>query len=346
MKRALAAFLALIVLAISGCAAAQVTASDAESRLLIDRVFEAQSTLRDVVRETPLVEAPALSDDGQVYLKLENLQATGSFKLRGAYYAISKLSDEEKSRGIVTCSAGNHAQGVALAAEVFGIKATIFIPESAPEEKKSATRAYGVDVVVTGKDFAEAKAAAERFVSDTNGVYIPPYDDINVIAGQGTIAWEIVHQLESVEVVVVPVGGGGLISGIASVIKTLKPSCRVYGVETEGMNSMQLSLEAGMPVAVPYAATLADGIAVAAPSELTFSICKEYVDEIVTVTEDEIADAIVHLFKDQNVVAEGAGAVSVAAVLSNKIPLDGEKVVCVVSGGNIAHDVMMQLLDE
>lgn len=315
------------------------------SEVTIDKVFDAYTVLRDIVQETPLVGSPGASDKADVYLKLESLQTTGSFKLRGAYYAINSLTQEERARGVVTCSAGNHAQGVALAAQKYGAKATIFIPESAPKAKVDATKSYGVDVKIVGKDFNEAKAAAEEFVKQSGGIYIPPYDNPNVIAGQGTIAWEFLKEMPDVEAVVVPVGGGGLLSGISYVVKTLKPSCKVYGVEVEGINSMQLSLEAGKPVAATgNENTLADGIAVNIPSDLTFSVCSNNVDGIVTVTEEQVSDAMLFMLDKHKLVVEGAGAVSVAAVKNNLLPVEGKKTVCIVSGGNLDDKTLAKLI--
>ena len=315
------------------------------AQLFIDRVFGAYAVLQDVAQVTPLIASPGSSADAIVFLKLESLQTTGSFKLRGAYYAVSRLNSEEKERGVVASSAGNHAQGVALAARELGVKATIFIPESAPQEKVNATRSYGADVRVEGKNFTEAKAAAEEFIRQAGGVYIPPYDDVAVIAGQGTIALEILRQMPDVEAVVVPVGGGGLLSGIAYTIKTLKPSCKVYGVEVEGMNGMQLSLAAGKPISVPVRETLADGIAVSAPSDLTFAISRNNVDEVVTVTEEQVAGAMLFLLNEHKLVVEGAGAVSVAAVKNKLLPLHGKKVICIVSGGNLSAQALVRLIE-
>lgn len=350
MKRWTAGILAgMILMFCVGLAAAENVGTDGydemAARLTIDRVFDAQTVLRDVARETPLVCSPGASSTADVYLKLESLQTTGSFKLRGAYYAVSRLSEAEKARGVVTCSAGNHAQGVASAAKAFGVKATIFIPESAPQEKIEATKSYGVEVRLEGDSLEEAKAAAEAFVEESGGVYIPPYDHLDVVAGQGTIAWEILREMPEVEAVIVPVGGGGLISGIAYTLKTLKPSCKVYGVEIESMNSMQRSIEAGYPVSVPKSATLADGIAVAAPSDLTFSLCRKYVDGIVTVSEEQVADAMLFFVNQHKLVVEGAGAVSLAAIQNALLPVEGKKVVCIVSGGNMDAQTLAELIE-
>ncbi len=345
MKKMFCVFLAVLMLAAIGAAFSQADYEALAAEVTIDKVFEAQDILSGVAQKTPLIASPKASVDAEVYLKLENLQTTGSFKLRGAYYAISRLTPEQKAKGVVTCSAGNHAQGVALAAREFGIDAAIFIPASAPKEKVEATKAYGVNVRVEGENFDEAKAAAEKYVEETGGVYVPPYDDANVIAGQGTIAWEILEDLPGIEAVVVPIGGGGLMSGISYTIKTLKPSCMVYGVEVEGMNSMQLSLEAGEPVATGERGTLADGIAVSAPSGLTFAVCQKYVDEIVTVSEEDIARAMLFMLDEHKLVAEGAGAVSIAAVLNGSLPIDGKKTVCVISGGNLDDETLVALIE-
>ena len=312
----------------------------------IDLVYDAQKVLQDIIEDTPLLHSAALSDDADVYLKLECVQVTGSFKVRGAYYAISRLTPEEKEFGVATNSAGNHAQGVSLAANAFGINATIFMPETAPRTKIDAVTSYGVDVRVGGANFSEAKKAVEDFIFETGATYIPPYDSIDIISGQGTIALEVWQQNPGVDIIVVPIGGGGLASGIAGTIKALNPSVIVYGVEEYGMSGMLHSFEVGKPSAVTLHPTLADGMAVAAPSDLTFAICQRYVDEVVTVTEEQIAAAIVFMYNEYGLVVEGAGAVTVAAVMNDLIPVMDKNVVCIVSGGNIDRDVLERLIRE
>lgn len=301
----------------------------------IAQVYKAAEVLREVARHPKLIGPTQLSDSSEVYLKPENLQRTGSFKLRGAYFKISQLSDEERSRGVIACSAGNHAQGVALATAQAGIKATICLPAGAPISKVEATKALGAEVVMVPGVYDDAYQRALELQKEKGLTLVHPFDDPLVIAGQGTIGLEIIEEMPDVEAVVVPVGGGGLISGVAFAIKTLKPEVKVYGVQAEGAPSMVHALADGKREALDRVSTIADGIAVKEPGENTFDLCSSYVDEVVTVSDDEVAAAILTLIEQQKLVAEGAGAVSVAAVMFNKVPVKGKKVVCVVSGGNI-----------
>ena len=316
-----------------------------EDMLKLDKIYDAKNILSKIARVTNLVESKFLSTTNHVYLKSENLQLTGSFKLRGAYYKIAKLSQEEKNNGVIACSAGNHAQGVALASRENGIKATIFIPSTEPISKVEATKSYGADVKLIDGVYDDAYNAAIEFQKETNGTFIHPFNDIDVIAGQGTIALEVFEQLNAIDAIVVPIGGGGLISGIAATVKQLKPSCKVYGVQAEKAGSMYESLKQNKRVELHSVATFADGTAVKLPGELTFEFCKNYVDEIITVSEDEIATAVLTLMEKEKMVAEGAGALSVAAVLFNKIPLQGKNVVCVVSGGNIDVNILSRVIN-
>ena len=303
--------------------------------MTLDRIYHAAFTLKDAVRKTDLILAPALSNENKVYLKTENLQMTGSFKVRGAYYKISRLSDEEKSRGIIACSAGNHAQGVALAASKNNIPSLICMPDGAPISKVEATKSFGADVCLVSDTYDDAYEKAVELQKEKGYTFIHPFDDPDVIAGQGTIGLEILEQLDDVDAVVVPVGGGGLISGVAAAIKELKPSCKIYGVQAAGAPSMYESILAQEKKSLETVDTFADGIAVKVPGDNTYEMVNKYVDEMLTVTEDEIAAAILALMEKQKLVAEGAGAVPVAAVMFGKIPLKNKKVVCVVSGGNI-----------
>lgn len=312
--------------------------------LTLDKIYHAAYALKDVVRKTDLILAPALSTDNQVYLKTENLQMTGSFKVRGAYYKISQLSEEEKSKGIIACSAGNHAQGVALAAEKNKIPALICMPDGAPISKVEATRSYGAEICLVKDTYDDAYNKAIKLREEQGYTFIHPFDDINVIAGQGTIGLEILDQLDNVDAVVVPVGGGGLISGVAFAIKQLKPACKIYGVQAAGAPSMYMSVKAGEKRAIEAVDTFADGIAVKVPGDKTYEIISQYVDEMITVTEDEIAAAILTLMEKQKLVAEGAGAVSVAAAMFGKIPLSGKNVVCIVSGGNIDVNILNRVI--
>lgn len=312
--------------------------------LTLDRIYHAAYTLKDAVRKTDLIHAPALSGKNTVYLKTENLQMTGSFKLRGAYYKISQLSEEEKQKGIIACSAGNHAQGVALAARKFGIPATICMPDGAPISKVEATRAYGAEICLVKDTYDDAYAKAVELQHEKGYTFIHPFDDEDVIAGQGTIGLEILDQLDDVDAIVIPIGGGGLISGVAAAVKQLRPQCMIYGVQAAGAPSMYESMKAHEKQALDSVNTFADGIAVKVPGDNTYELVSKYVDQVVTVTEDEIAAAILKLMEKQKLVAEGAGAVSVAAVMFNKIDLEGKKIVCIVSGGNIDVNILNKVI--
>lgn len=314
------------------------------NKLSLDRIYQAAFTLKDVARKTDLIYSPHFSGKNQVYFKTENLQVTGSFKLRGAYFKISKLSDEEKAAGIVACSAGNHAQGVALAAKNMGIKATICMPDGAPISKVQATKSYGAEVALVKGAYDDAYQYACKLQEEEHATFIHPFDDPDVIAGQGTIGLEILDQLKDVDAIVVPVGGGGLISGVAFAAKSLKPDIKIYGVQAKEAASMADSLKYDEQVTLNTVNTFADGIAVKHPGDLTFELIKDYVDGVVTVTEDEIAVAILALIEKQKLIAEGAGAVSLAAVMADKIPVEGKNVVCLVSGGNIDVNILSRVI--
>ena len=314
--------------------------------LSLDRVYKASTVLKEVIRETDMISAPKLNKSCNVYLKTENLQVTGSFKIRGSYFKISQLTDEEKKKGVIACSAGNHAQGVALAATKNGIKSTICLPDGAPISKVEATKRYGAEVCLVKGVYDDAYKKAIELKNEKGLTFIHPFDDPDVIAGQGTIGLEILTQLPSADVVVVPIGGGGLISGIAYTIKKLKPSCKIYGVQAAGAPSMEQSITDGEIVTLNGVNTIADGIAVKTPGNLTYDLCQKYVDGIVTVTDDEIALAILTLLEQQKLIAEGAGAVPVAAVMNGKIPdIEGKNVVCVVSGGNIDVTILSRVIE-
>lgn len=315
-----------------------------QMELTLDRVYQAAHVLKPVVKKTDLIHATGIDADCDLYLKTENLQNTGSFKIRGAYYKISTLTEEEKARGVVACSAGNHAQGVALAATKAGAKSTIFLPAVAPISKVEATRAYGASIKMIDGVYDDAYAAACEFQEKTGAVFIHPFNDIDVIAGQGTIGIELCDQISDADAVVVPIGGGGLISGISFVIKKLNPSCKVYGVQAQGAGSMYQAVKDDCLESLESVSTFADGIAVKSPGDVTFEMCRKYVDEIVTVSDDETAAAILALMEKQKMVAEGAGAVSVAAVMFGKLPVKGKKVVCVVSGGNIDVNILSKVI--
>ena len=314
--------------------------------LTLDRVYNASEVLKEIIRDTDMIKAPKINPCADVFLKTENLQVTGSFKVRGSYFKISQLSDEDKSKGVIACSAGNHAQGVALAATKNGIKSTICLPDGAPISKVEATKRYGANVCLVKGVYDDAYNKAIELRDKEGYTFIHPFNDPDVIAGQGTIGLEILRQLPDVDVVVVPIGGGGLISGVAYTIKQLKPSCKVYGVQAQGAPSMEHSVTDGKIETLNAVNTIADGIAVKTPGDLTFELCQKYVDGIVTVSDDEIALAILTLLEQQKLIAEGAGAVPVAAVMNGKIPeIDGKKVCCVVSGGNIDVTILSRVIE-
>ncbi len=312
--------------------------------LTLDKIYHARYILKNVIRETDVIHAPKINPDSEIFLKTENLQITGSFKVRGAYYKMSQLSEEEKSRGVIACSAGNHAQGVALAAAKNGIKSIICLPDSAPISKVEATKSYGAEVCLVDGVYDDAYAEALRQRDESGYTFIHPFDDENVIAGQGTIGLELLEQIPDLEAVIVPIGGGGLISGVAYAIKNLDPNIKVYGVQSAGAPSMFNSIRDNHIERLDQVSTIADGIAVKEPGENTFRIISEYVDDIVTVSDDEISAAILALMEQQKLVTEGAGAVSVAAAMFNKVPIKGKKTVCLLSGGNIDVTILSRVI--
>lgn len=313
--------------------------------LTLDKIYHASYVLKEAIRPTDMIQASNLSDDCQIYLKTENLQVTGAFKARGAYYKISQLSEEERSKGVIACSAGNHAQGVARAAQKYGIRSLICMPNAAPISKVEATKSYGAEICLVEGTYDDAHDKAVELQKETGATFIHPFDDEMVIAGQGTIGLEILEQLPDVDAIIVPIGGGGLISGIAFAVKSLNPNIKVYGVQSAGAPSMYLSMAHGQLETLDSVNTFADGIAVKTPGELTFDICSKYVDEIMTVTDDELATAILALIEKQKLISEGAGAVSVAAALFDKFPIKGKKVCCLVSGGNIDVTILSRVID-
>lgn len=314
--------------------------------LTLDNVYKAAHKLKEVARRTDLIYAPKIRTDCRVYLKTENLQVTGSFKVRGAYYKISQLSDAEKAHGVVACSAGNHAQGVALAAAKSGIKSVICLPDAAPISKIEATRAYGGEICLVNGVYDDAYAEAIRLRDEEGYTFIHPFDDEYVIAGQGSIALELLDQLDQIDAVVVPIGGGGLISGVAFTLKNLRPEIKVYGVQAAGAPSMLNAINKNKREALAHVSTFADGIQVKEPGENTFNYVSNYVDKVVTVNDDEIAAAILALIEQQKLIAEGAGAVPVAAVMFDKIPdIEGKNVVCLVSGGNIDVTILSRVIN-
>lgn len=316
-------------------------------KVSVELIKEAAGIIKGEVHHTPLTFSNTFSQmsGNKVYLKAENLQKTGSFKIRGALNKICHLTDKEKAMGVIAISAGNHAQGVALSATKAGIKSIIIMPKLAPIAKVVATKNYGARVELYGSVFDECVRRASELQKETGATFIHPFDDPYVIAGQGTIGLEILEDLEDVEVVVAAIGGGGLISGIATALKELKPSIKVIGVQAANAASMKASIDRGVITTISSAKTLADGIAVKTPGNLTYEIVKKYVDDIVTVTEEEIANAILMLLERAKLIVEGAGAVPIAALINKKINMQGKSVVAVLSGGNIDVNIIAQIIE-
>lgn len=313
--------------------------------LSLDKVFNAQLVLKNIIRETHVVRAYGIAQDCELYLKPENLQITGSFKVRGSAYKIAMLSKEERKKGVIACSAGNHAQGVALAATKNGIKSLICLPDSAPISKVEATKGFGAEVCLVEGVYDDAYKKALELRDSEGYTFVHPFDDENVIAGQGTIALEIYHDLDNIDAIIVPVGGGGLISGIAYTVKQIRPAVKVYGVQASGAPSMFKSIKDGKIECLDSVSTIADGIAVKQPGENTFELVSKYVDDIALVSDDEVASAILALIEKQKMIAEGAGAVSVAAAMFDKFNLKGKRVVSIVSGGNIDVTSLSRVID-
>ena len=312
--------------------------------LTLDKIYHASFVLKSVARKTDLIASPHLCEGLDLYLKTENLQVTGSFKLRGAYYKISQLTPEEAAKGVIACSAGNHAQGVALAATKMGIKSVICMPDGAPIMKVENTKRLGAQVELVPGAYDEAHDRAVQIQEETGMTFIHPYDDELVMAGQGSIGLEILDQLPDVEAVILPIGGGGLISGVAFAIKSLRPDVKIYGVQAAGAASMFNAFKDHKYETLSSVNTFADGIAVKTPGENTYEMICKYVDDIVTVSEDEIATAILSLIEKQKLIAEGAGATPVAAAIFNKLPIKGKKTVCLVSGGNIDVNILSRVI--
>lgn len=315
--------------------------------LTLDHILEARNAVHPFVHRTALDHSATFSSltGGKVFLKMENLQKTGSFKVRGAANKITKLSLEEKKRGVLAASAGNHAQGVAMAATRMGIPATIVMPESAPLAKVTATEGYGAKVILSGSIYDDAYQKAMELQSETGATFIHAFNDLSIMAGQGTIGLEIIKDLPEVDTVLVPIGGGGLIAGIAVALKALKPDVRIVGVEAAGASCMLHALQVGKPEPLKQASTLADGIAVKCAGDLTFQTVSHYVDDIVTVEEEEISEAILTLMERSKTIAEGAGAVTVAAALQHKVDLTGQNAVLILSGGNIDVNFLAQIIE-
>ena len=316
-------------------------------QVTLEDIRQARNVIADLAIRTPIVPARSLGqpDDCEILLKAENLQRAGSFKVRGAVNKIAALSDEQKAKGVIAASAGNHAQGVALAAANFGIPCTIVMPSGASIPKVEATRGYGATVILHGDAFDQAMTHARRVVRETGMTLIHAFDDPAIVAGQGTIGLELLEQVEDVDTVVVPVGGGGLISGIGLAIKESVPGIRVVGVQAEASTAVVDSYKAGRRITVKGQATVADGISVGSPGRITLPLVSRYVDELVVVGEEEITEAMMLLLERCKLLVEGAGAVGLAAVLSGKIRVDGEKVAIVLSGGNVDTHLIARVLE-
>lgn len=313
----------------------------------LEDIQKAKKALKGVARCTPLDYSQTFSQlaGNAVYLKLENLQKTGSFKVRGAYNKIMSLNGRERAKGVVAASAGNHAQGVAFASQMAEIESTIVMPEGAPLAKVQATKHYGAHIVLYGETFDEAMDYAHRLQQKTGAAFVHAFDDEHVITGQGTIGLEIVEQLPDVEVIVCPIGGGGLISGIAKAVKAVKPSVRIYGVEAAACPSMVESIRHKLPIKAGSHSTIADGIAVKQPGEMTFQMVQTYVDHIVTVDDLEISRTMLYLLERSKLLVEGSGAVSLAALIYRKIPVEKKKTVAVISGGNVDIHFVSRIIE-
>ena len=318
------------------------------TKVTLEDVKKAQDTIKDIVKKTDILESTKLSSmtGANVYYKCENLQKTGSFKVRGACNKIANLTDEEKANGVIASSAGNHAQGVALGAKMNGIEATIVMPQTAPLAKVTATKSYGANVVLEGLVYDDAYAKALEIQKETGATFLHPFNDEYVIAGQGTIALEIFEQMNNkVDTILCPIGGGGIIAGVAVAAKALNPNVKIIGVQTANIPSMHESMKAGKVTTAFKDTSVADGISVKTVGELTFSIVKDLVDDVILVEEGEIAEGLLFLMENQKVVAEGSGAVTTAAILSGKyIPKKNENVVCIISGGNIDINTLNRII--
>lgn len=318
------------------------------TKVTLQDIKDAKETIKDIVKKTDILESAKLSamTGANVFYKCENLQKTGSFKLRGACNKIANLTEAEKANGVIASSAGNHAQGVALGAKMTGINSTIVMPATAPLAKVTATKGYGADVVLNGLVYDDAYAKAVELQKETGATFLHPFNDKHVIAGQGTIGLEILEQLDgNVDTIVCPIGGGGIIAGVAVAAKGINPNIKIIGVQTANIPSMHESMKKGEVTTAFNATTIADGIAVKTPGDVTFEIIKELVDEVIVVEEEEIAQGMLFLMENQKVVAEGSGAVSTAALLSGKyVPQQGENVVCIISGGNVDVNTLYRVI--
>ncbi|PLY04337.1 MAG: threonine ammonia-lyase [Arcobacter sp.] len=316
--------------------------------ITLNDIKEAKKNLEGIAENTPLTKAPILSStfNSEIYLKKENLQLTGSFKLRGAFNRVANLPKEKREKGVVAASAGNHAQGLAYAAQYFACEATIFMPEATPLTKVSGVKSYGANVVLHGENFDEAYEAAIKFSEENNKEFIHPFADDDVIAGQGTIALEILEDIKDMKQIIVPIGGGGLISGIAIAAKSINPDIKIIGVVASGARGMKESYKSQMPIDSASVRTIADGIAVRDVNPKLLEIIIDYVDHIVEVSDNEIANAVLFLLEKHKLVVEGAGAVSTAAIMHEKIEIEDSKVCALISGGNIDVTMLSQIIEK
>jgi threonine dehydratase len=315
----------------------------------LEKIKDARERIRDKINKTPCIYSLTLSRiiKKEIFLKLENLQLTQAFKARGNANKMSLLSQDEKNKGVITASSGNHGQGLSLAALLAGVKATIVLPEVAPQNKIDKIKENGAEVVIKGKTYDDASHYAHTLAKEKNYVYIHSFDDLDIIAGNGSMGLEILEDVPQAQMIICPIGGGGGISGVSLAAKQLKPEIKIVGVEAERAPSMLKSIEANKIVELNSADTFADGIAVRKPGEVNFRIVKKYVDSLVTVSEEEIKSAVFTLAKEAKVIAEGAGAASVAALLSKKIDTKNiSKIVCIISGGNIDIDMLKDILND
>lgn len=314
--------------------------------LSIDDIRAAARRLEGIARKTPVVHATALDQvaGNALFLKCENAQLVGAFKFRGAYNALSQLSDEQRSRGVVTFSSGNHAQGIALAAKMLGIAAAVVMPVNAPKVKLEATRAHGAKIVLFDPAKEQREDVAARLVAETGAQLVPPFDDYRIMAGQGTAALELLEEVGDLDILLAPVGGGGLLAGCSTVARALRPSIRVYGVEPEGANDWQLSFERGEPTEIAEANTIADGLRPRAPGKLTWPIVREHADGIITVSDEAIRQAMRALHELAALAVEPSGAAAVAAALSRRVGVSGKRIGAIVSGGNVDPQTFEQLI--
>jgi threonine dehydratase len=312
----------------------------------LKKIEETREKIKDVINKTPILYSPTFSklSNCSVYMKCENLQVTGAYKIRGALNKIRSLSDDEKSKGVVCSSAGNHAQGVAYAAELLGVKSTIVMPRTTPYLKIQSTKDFGGEVVLYGNCYDDAFLKAKSIEENNNSVFIHPFNDINVIYGQGTIALEILEEIQNVDVILCPIGGGGLISGISLAAKEINPKIKIIGVQAEGANAMEQSFKNGTLVSLNSVNTIADGIAVKNPGDLTYKIIQEYVDDIITVSDKEIAEAFLILCEKHKLLAEASGVASLAAL--KKLNMKDKKIVPIISGGNIDMITISSLIND